>query len=115
MCSILNDIIDRLASDRNQHIKTAHEIGEKPDKSYDSLIAILDNTRAQIRKKSDDLWNEAESLSDKYDSGFENLANAVLELAARDYESALCGSYGSDSHKFLIEKFANSGAEAYTD
>ena len=114
MDSRISDIIVKLTSERANHIKECKETGETPDKSFDMLLRIMEGTRNRIRDKSNKLWSEVDQTAEKYPSGYEELAQAVLELAARDYESALCGCYGSESQKYLIEKFAKNGAEIYT-
>ena len=114
MWTHMNDIIERLSSDRKRHAKEAREHGEKIDKSYEVLINVLDGTRTEIRNRSDELFAEAEAASEKYDSGYEALANAILELVALDYEAALCGG-GNESEKHLIELFAKHDANFFTD
>ena len=114
MDSRISDIIVKLTSERANHVKECKETGETPDKSFDMLLRIMEGTRNRIRDKSNKLWSEVDQTAEKYPSGYEELAQAVLELAARDYESALSGCYGSESQKYLIEKFAKNGAEIYT-
>ena len=114
MDSRISDIIVKLTSERANHIKECKETGETPDKSFDMLLRIMEGTRNRIRDKSNKLWAEVDLTAVKHEAGYEGLAQAVLELAARDYESALCGCYGSESQKYLIEKFARNGAEIYT-
>ena len=114
MDSRISDIIVKLTSERANHVKECKETGDTPDKSYDALLKIMDDTRNSIRDRSNELWAEVDKTAEKHESGYEALAQAVLELAARDYESALCGCYGSESQKYLIEKFARNGAEIYT-
>lgn len=109
----MNGIIENLSSEKNQHIRDAKAAGEKIDKSYERLIGILCELRADLKQEADDAWAEVDAMAEKHETGYEALANAVLELAALDYEAALCGT-GSESHKYLIEKFANCGAEIYT-
>lgn len=51
--------------------------------------------------------------ADIHDTGVENLCNAVIQTAAQDYETSLCGG-GHDGERTRIEKFAEDGADSYT-
>lgn len=97
-------IIDELTEDKNRDAQMAKETGEAPDASYKVLFEILTDARKRIRDKSDELWLKTERSTDHYDSGYENLFNAIVIRAAQDYEEALCGMT-NDRSIDMIEKF----------
>lgn len=104
-------IIDDLQEEKNADIKTAKENGEETDGSFKVLLEMLTDLRKKLRDQSDELWIKAERSTDRYDSGYENLFNAIVVRAAQDYEEALCGMTNERSidmiEKFLPKRFTN--------
>lgn len=111
--SRISRIITDLMHQRVEENKQAKQNGEEQDGSFGILLDVLGKQKRTFRKRADALWECAEKYSDKFDAGYERLANAVMKHAAEDYEAALCGD-GCESEKQLIEKFAKNGAETYT-
>ncbi len=76
--------------------------------------------RDENENKSDILWLEAESHKRTPNECYENLANAIVELGVRDYESALSGfaptkSFETPEHIIKqVKQFAKEDATKFT-
>lgn len=105
-----------MAQEANDQKRVAKDLGEEPDELYTVLKKDLDTMLKKYRDLTDTLWDQAEKLSDKYDEGYQRLAEEVIRAAALDYEVALCG-HGTQEAKAeqrRIEDFARNRANYYT-
>lgn len=112
-CDRLRRVINDLAIQRAEHQSDAKKKGERADESYNVVIKALRKEVSFFEAKSDELWAEAEKDFDCGDERYEDLANAVIKRAIDDYETALCGVQNKEMLD-EIERFAKSGARAYT-
>jgi len=103
-CSRISNIINTILGEKNRDAEMSKETGEAVDESYQVLADALIKVRNEFRARSDELWKQAEDSTDRYDSGYENLFNAVVIKAAQDYEEALCGLENERS-KQILEMF----------
>lgn len=111
----VQEFISDLRRAKNADKTAAEKGGVLPDKSYQIVIDAMFETLEALKARSDMLWDAAEKKADKYDAGFERLAQAVMESAAADYEAALgCPGEDAKSERKRIEKFAENGAERFT-
>lgn len=111
--STASAIMNDLAAKRNENERYCKQSGDVPDGSFQLVIDALSKAKKGYAKESNRLWKLAEKNAEIYEPGVENLCNAIIQKAAEDYESALCGG-GSESEKLRIEKFAEHGADSYT-
>jgi len=100
--SRISRMLNDLLTEKNEDANKAKETGEPADVSYQILTALFIKLKKYLRKKSDDLWEEAEKSTDKFASGYDRLFTAIMERAVLDYEAALCGS-GNASERKQIE------------
>ncbi|MGX8702868.1 MAG: hypothetical protein ACSW8H_00280 [bacterium] len=111
----IEEIVQRIAKERNEYLREINASGEEYDESYDVVLCELRGLCHQMGAKADEYWKKMEQTTEKFGPGLERLANAVLAKAAYDYEAALCGGFAdSEAEIRLIEKFAKNGAEVYT-
>lgn len=111
----IEEIVQRIAKERNDYLREINASGEEYDESYDVVLCELRGLCHQMGAKADEYWKKMEQTTEKFGPGLERLANAVLAKAAYDYEAALCGGFvDSEAEIHLIEKFATCGAELYT-
>lgn len=105
-----------ITHERRKHLEEIAVTGEEYDRSFDVALDELRGLKNRLGMKSDELWEQMEAKTEKFGPGLQRLANAVLESAAYDYESALCDGDTKESRSeiYLIKKFAEHGAEVYT-
>lgn len=101
---------------RREHLESIAVSGEAYDPAFDVALNGLRGLQHEFGANADKLWAQMEEVTPKFGPGLERLANAVLAAAANDYEAALCdgGTKETLSEIYMIEKFAECGAEAYT-
>lgn len=111
----IEEVARLVAQKRREHLLSTALTEEEYDRSFDVVLDGLRGLQHEFGAKSDKLWKQMEEVTPKFGPGLERLANAVLEAAAYDYETALCdGFHDSKAEIHMIEKFAVCGAEAYT-
>lgn len=88
------------------------ENGEKEPFHLRMVLDSLENLAKEYRKRSDEYFLKSKSNELDQD-GIENLANAIIERMALDYETALCEK--DDGALNEIRNFAEKKAYRYTD
>ena len=111
--STVSAIMNGLAKQRNENEREARRNGTEPDKSFQVVIDVLSDAKKRFEKESNRLWKLAENNAEISDTSIENLCNAVIQRAALDYETSICGG-GSEGERSKIERFAEDGADSYT-
>lgn len=108
----VNRALATLRSEKKLADRAARDAGEPSDISFEIAIDDLSKLRAKYQRESDKLWREAEK--DMYEGAkpWENLANAVIQQAIKDYEVALCAD---NRHTILsVRRFAERGGQTLT-
>lgn len=88
--------------------------------NYQSAVRqFLAPLQEQWSNDSDKLWKEAEKNKEPSKNAYDNLANAILTLAARDYESAISGishesALDAESSARMCRSFAQGQSKNYT-
>ena len=85
----------------------------------DATLRFLEPIRDKWNVLSEQLWSDAEKNKTPSSTAYNDLANAILTLSARDYESAISGishepNFDAETSAKMCEKFAETRAKNYT-
>lgn len=105
---IIADLIERRRDDKRFDLHN----GNTPDKAFDEMINDLKKLQKGYREESDRLWAKVELYKGVHRKAWEDLANAIVQMAIEDYERAISGKR-DEEEKMLIEKFADNCDNGY--
>lgn len=106
----INDLIVLNNKARKKEEARALKTGEEPDKSFGIVGYFLSNAKAEAKKVCDTYWKSVEKTAAFDQQNVENLCNAVVKLAALDYEQAICrGGESGNTTMREIERFSKNG------
>lgn len=89
------------------------ENGEKEPYHLRMVLDSLDNLAREYRKRSDEYFLKSKDNAELDRAGVENLANAIIERMALDYETAICEKDEGTINE--IRNFAEKKAYLYTN
>lgn len=89
------------------------ENGEKEPYHLRLVSDALENIAREFRERSDEYFARSKKGKEINPQGAENLANAIIERMALDYETALCEK--DDGAIFELQDFARNKAYKYTN
>lgn len=98
-----------------QQFKAAKDAGEPEPAHLRLVIDALENVKSDFRKRSDKAYKKHCTTASCDKAGVENLANAVIERMALDYETAISDpTEHSLGMKNEVEYFAKTLGKTYT-
>ncbi len=109
---VTNIIVEYKAKIKAKRIECL-ENGEKEPFHLRMVLDSLQNLAMDYRKRSDEYFLKSKKNEELDPKGIENLANAIIERMALDYETAICEKDEGALNE--IRNFAEKKANRYTD
>lgn len=107
------NIICLETSRAKKQVRAAKDAGEPVPEHLQVVMDGLRGLQKEFRQKSDEAFEEHKRSAETYDDGLDNLANAIIERMALDFETAICN--GDDGTINEIRNFAEKKANKYTN